>query len=121
MLNSTAVTRGQIIAALLNLTNISGQSQTVHVVGPLYNPTVYSPNGTAVWCSCPSEVNFNTNWTNGPGAVQEWDIPTSLLHPGQSYTLNVWPFIGTPTSDTAGGWEFLIGEDLMINATFIVA
>ena len=115
ILNGTAVNRGQVMAALLNLTNISGQTQTVHVVVPLYNPLVYSQNGTVVWRAYPSEMNFDMNWTSGPGRSYEWDIPTSSLHSGQTYVLNVWPFIGTPSSS-----QYLIGEDLMINATFTV-
>jgi hypothetical protein len=117
-LNSTTVERGRVIAALLNLTNISGQNQAVHVVGPLYNPTVYSQNGTAVWCSCPSEFTFDTTWTPGPGVAQKWDILTSTLPSGQTYVLNIWPFIGA--TNTAAEGQYLIGEDLMINATFTV-
>lgn len=118
ILNSTLVTRGQVVAALLNLTNISGQNQTVHVTGPLYTPTIHSLNGTSLWCDCRSGVNLQTNWTYGPGRVQQWDIPTSSLQSGRSYILSVEPFIGANTTY----WnKYQIGEDLMINATFTVA
>ena len=121
ILNNTAVTKGHVIAALLNLTNISGQNQTVHVGGPLYNPTVYSQNGTIIWAANPSGVNLVTNWAYGPGRSQEWDVPTSSLQSGQTYFLNVWPLIGTNTTQAISAGQYLIGEDLMINATFTVA
>ncbi|HVC27512.1 MAG TPA: hypothetical protein VND40_05070 [Nitrososphaerales archaeon] len=117
-MNVTAVTRGQVIAALLNLTNISGQNQTVRIAGPLYNPMLYSRNGTMVWEGGGNGNNLIVNWTYGPGRVQEWDIPTTSLHSGQTYILNVWPIIGANTTQQ---FQYLIGKDLVINATITVA
>jgi hypothetical protein len=119
-LNATTVKRGQVIAALLNLTNISGQNQSVHIVDPLYAPIVYAQNGTEVSCVCPSEINSLANWIAGPVNSQKWDIPTSSLPPGESYVLNVWPLVGPPTLDSVDEQPYLIGESLMINATFTV-
>ena len=117
-LQSSLLAMGQQFALSYNLTNISGQPQTVHEVNPLINPTIYSANGTLVWAWNPPTENFITtipseagNWT-GP-----FDIPTSALSAGQKYVLSVYPLIGATTTSAMAVGDYSIGESLMINAT----
>src|SRR5689334_22384213 len=44
-LQNPLLAMGQEFTLSYNLTNISGQPQRVHVVGPLVNPIIYSANG----------------------------------------------------------------------------
>lgn len=112
-LSATLVTQGENIQVVLNTTNISGQTQRVDAVNPLYNPTIYSDNGTLVWALDPSQINYVANWPSTQANTSELSIPTSELAPGQNYVLSLWPLIGTPT----GAGQDLIGENLMINVT----
>ena len=117
-LSSLIVPKGQPIDAFVNITNISGQTQRVHEVGPIINPAIYSENGTQVWALDPPQVNFFTNVTSGPGTSNgPWVISTSDLSPGHSYVLSIWPFIGTSAT---GNSDYQIGESLMVNATISV-
>ena len=117
-LSSLEVSKGQPIDAYVNITNISGQTQRVHEVGPIINPAIYSENGTQLWALDPPQVNFFTNVTAGPGTSNgPWVISTSSLAVGQSYVLSIWPFIGTSATGNA---DYQIGESLMVNATIFV-
>jgi hypothetical protein len=101
-----------------NLTNISGQPQTVDEVNPLINPTIYSANGTVVWAWNPTTMNYIATI---PYKAGNWsaplNIPTSSLLAGQKYVLSVFPLIG---ANTANG-DLSVGESLMINTTITVA
>jgi len=117
-LQNSLLAMGQEIALSYNLTNISGQPQTVHSVNPLVNPTIYSANGAVVWAWNPPQSNGITtipskagNW---PGPI---DIPTSSLSAGQEYVLSVYPLIGATTTSAMVVGDYSIGESLMINTT----
>jgi hypothetical protein len=116
--SSLAVLKGEPIDAYVNITNISGQTQRVHEVGPIINPAIYSENGTQVWALDPLQINFFTNVTSGPGTSNgPWVISTSDLSAGHSYVLSIWPFIGTGVALNA---DYQIGESLMVTATISV-
>ena len=113
------VSAGQEFALSYNLTNISGQPQTVDIANPLINPTLYSANGSVVWAWNPSVMNYIATI---PSKAGNWsaplDIPTSALSAGQKYVLSVHPLIWVP--NTSGSGAFTIGESLMINTTISV-
>jgi hypothetical protein len=121
-LQNSLLAMGQEFALSYNLTNISGQPQTIHVVNPLVNPTIYSANGTIVWAWNPTQMNYVTTI---PYKAGNWsaplDIPTSALSAGQKYVLSVFPFIGTNTTSAMAVGDYSIGESLMINTTIGVA
>jgi hypothetical protein len=121
-LQNSLLAMGQEFALSYNLTNISGQPQTVHIVNPLVNPTIYSANGTVVWAWNPTQMNYVTTI---PSKAGSWsaplDIPTSALSAGQRYVLSVFPFIGTNTTSAMAVGDYSIGESLMINTTIGVA
>jgi hypothetical protein len=117
-LQNPLVAMGQEFALSYNLTNISGQPQTVHEVDPLVNPTIYSANGTIVWAWNPPQSN---GITTIPCKAGNWssplDIPTSALSAGQKYVLSVFPLIGANTTSAVAVGDYSMGESLMINAT----
>jgi hypothetical protein len=116
--NLTNIPSGYNIALSYNLTNISGQPQSVHVAYPLINPTIYSANGTVVWASNPPEFNGITTIPYGAG---NWSvlflIPTYALLAGQKYVLSVYPLIGATTTSAMAVGDYSTGESLMINTT----
>lgn len=115
-LQNSLLAMGQEFALSYNLTNISGQPQTVHAVSPLVNPTIYSANGTEVWAWNPPTFNGITTIPYGAGSWSEpLDIPTSALSAGQKYVLSVYPLIGANTTSAASAGAYSIGESLMIN------
>lgn len=120
-LQNSLLAMGQGFALSYNLTNISGQPQTVHVVNPLINPTIYSANGTVVWAWNPPQINYITTI---PYKAGNWsaslDIPTSALSAGQKYVLSVFPSIGANTTSAVEAGDYSIGESLMINTTIAV-
>ena len=121
-LSSAVLQEGQPIDAYINVTNISGQTQTVHEVNPIINPVIYSENGTIVWAWDPPQINFITNVTSLPGTSDgPFVIPTSNLSPGEVYTLSIWPFIGPNVATcTTCNVNYEIGDSLMVNATISV-
>ena len=117
-LQSSLLAMGQEFALSYNLTNISGQPQTVHAVNPLVNPTIYSANGTEVWAWNPPTYNGITTISSKAGNWSEpLDIPTSALSAGQKYVLSVYPLIGATTTSAMAVGDYSIGESLMINTT----
>lgn len=102
-----------------NLTNISGQPQTVDVASPLTNPTIYSASGKVVWAWDPPGINYITTI---PPKAGNWSGPvnvsTSGLPAGQ-YLLSVWPLVWANNSSVGIG-SHPIGASLMINVTFAV-
>ena len=107
------------LALSYNLTNISGQPQTVDIANPLINPTLYSANGSVVWAWNPLVIN---HIATVPSKAGNWsaplDIPTAVLSAGQKYVLSVYPLIWVPNTSASGA--FTIGESLMINTTISV-
>jgi hypothetical protein len=120
-LQNSLLAMGQEFALSYNLTNISGQPQTVDEVNPLVNPTIYSANGTVVWAWNPSQINYIATI---PYKAGNWssplNIPTSALTAGQKYVVSVFPLIGAPTNNSHESVDFSIGESLMINTTISV-
>jgi hypothetical protein len=116
--NSSLLPKGQEVVLFYNLTNISGQPQTVHIVSPLVNPTVYSANGTVAWAWNPLQSN---GITTIPSMSGNWSypigIPFTVLSAGQKYVLSVYPFIGANTSTAVAVGDYSIGKSLMINTT----
>jgi len=121
-LQNSLLSMGQEFALSYNLTNISGEPQTVHEVNPLINPTIYSTNGTVVWAWNPPGMNFITTI---PSKAGNWsgplEIPTSALSSGQKYVLSVYPLIGAITTSAMAVGDYSIGESLMINTTIGIA
>lgn len=117
-LQNSLLAFGQEFALSYNLTNISGQPQTVHFVNPLINPTIYSANGTVVWAWNPPTYNGVETIPNKAG---NWsaplDIPTSALLTSQKYVLSVLPLIGANTTSALAIGDYSIGESLMVNTT----
>ena len=104
-----------------NLTNISGQPQTVHVVNPLVNPEIYAENGSEVWAWNPPTYN---EITTIPPTAGNWSEPLNFPPsglPAGKYFLSIWPLIGPNTTSAVGIADYSIGESLMINATFTVS
>jgi hypothetical protein len=117
-LQNSLLAMGQEFALSYNLTNISGQPQTVHAVNPLVNPIIYSANGTVVWAWNPPTYNGITTIPSKAGNWSEpLDIPTSALSAGQKYVLSVYPLIGATTTSAMAVGDYSIGESLMINTT----
>jgi len=117
-LQSSVLAMGQEFVLSYNLTNISGQPQTVHEVNPLINPTICSANGTVVWAWNPSQENFISTIPSKSGNWSEpLDIPTSALSAGQKYVLSVYPLIGATTTTAMAVGDYSIGESLIINTT----
>jgi hypothetical protein len=112
---------GQGFTLSYNLTNISGQPQTVDIADPLINPTIYSANGTIVWAWNPLVINYITTI---PYKAGNWsaplEIPTSALSAGQKYVLNVFPLIWAYTTSASPVGAISIGESLLINTTIAV-
>ncbi len=117
-LQNSLLAFGQYFALSYNLTNISGQPQTVHFVNPLINPAIYSTNGTLVWAWNPPTYNGIETIPNKAG---NWssplDIPASALSTSQKYVLSVFPLIGANTTSALAIGDYSIGESLMINTT----
>jgi len=120
-LQNSLLATGQELALSYNLTNVSGQPQTVDIANPLINPTIYSENGTAAWAWNPSVINYITTI---PCKAGDWSaplgIPTSALSAGQKYVLSVFPLIWANTTSASAVGTFSIGESLMINTTISV-
>jgi hypothetical protein len=117
-LQNSLLSMGQEFALSYNLTNISGQPQTVHAVNPLVNPTIYSASGTVVWAWNPPTFNGITTIPNKAGNWSEpLDIPTSALSAGQKYVLSVYPLIGANTTSAVAVGDYSIGKSLVINTT----
>jgi len=120
-LQNSLISMGQEFALSYNLTNISGQPQTVHEVNPLIDPIIYSANGTVVWAWHPSDMNFITTIPSKAGNWSEpLDIPTSALSTGQKYVLSVYPLIGATTTSAMAVGDYSIGESLTISTTIEV-
>ena len=108
-----------------NLTNISGQPQTVHVVSPLVNPAIYFTNGTLTWRleGAPSTMNYITTI---PSKAGSWSAPLKLPTEGirglgaGNYVLSVFPLIGANTTSALATADYSIGESLMINMTIAI-
>jgi len=106
-----------------NLTNISGQPQTVHVVSPLVNPAIYFTNGTLTWLLNPLETNYITTI---PSKAGNWSAPLDLSTEGIRglgagiYVLSVFPLIGANTASAVAAGDYSIGESLMINTTITI-
>lgn len=116
-LSSLVMPRGQPIVAYVNLTNISGQTQTINEDDPLVNPAIHSENGSMIWVWNPSKIYRQANVTAGEQLVSgSYYISTSKLTVGQNYTLSIWPLIEPGTSTG----PFALGESLIINATISV-
>lgn len=115
-LNRTAVTRGQDIAAVLNLTNVSGQTQSVVIASPLSNPALYTLSGKQVWAWERSATNAVQQISEGQTLSYPISIPTSELQTGETYVLTSSPNILTATNP-----EVSFGKDLQVNATITVA
>jgi len=117
-LQNSLLAMGQDYALSYNLTNISGQPQTVHEVNPLVNPIIYSANGSIVWAWNPPTYN---GIATIPSKAGNWsaplEIPTSALSAGQKYVLSVYPLIGATTTSAMAVGDYSIGESLMINTT----
>jgi len=117
-LQKPLLSMGQEFALSYNLTNISGQPQTVHEVNPLVNPIIYSANGSIVWAWNPPTYN---GIATIPSKAGNWsaplEIPTSALSAGQKYVLSVYPLIGATTTSAMAVGDYSIGESLMINTT----
>jgi len=118
-LQNSLLPMGRVLTLSYNLTNISGQAQTVDIANPLINPTICSANGSVAWAWNPSVMNYITTI---PPKAGNWsaplDIPTSALTAGQSYVLSVYPLIRSPTTSESGA--FTIGESLTINTSISV-
>jgi len=83
-----------------NITNVSGQNETFRAfVKPWINPTVSAENGSEVWAWNPSQSTWpSVTIADGQTLSQVVSIPTSQMHSGQSYLINVFPlFIQFPT------------------------
>jgi hypothetical protein len=116
------ILKGEKIAIYYNLTNISGQPQTVHVVGPLVNPILYSANGSVVWAWDPPEINSIMIFPFPSGDLTgQVFVPTSNLDTGANYTLSIWPLIGANSTNAVDVGDYSIGESLTINASISIA
>jgi hypothetical protein len=113
------VAMGQVFTFSYNLTNISGQPQTVHVVNPRINPTIYATNGSVVWAWNPPSVNYIATIPPKAGNWSEVDFTIPTLSTGR-YVLSVWPLIGANTTNAVAVGDYSIGESLMINTTLTV-
>lgn len=116
-LSSLVVPRGQPIMAYVNITNVSGQTQTIREDYPLVNPTVYSANGTRIWAWNPSRIYREASVAAGAQLISgSYYFSTSTLVVGKNYTLSIWPLI-EPSTSTG---RLLLGASLMVNATISV-
>jgi hypothetical protein len=115
LLNATTISRGQAIGYSCYLTNTSNHTQTIIVVTPLSNPTVYTQGDQQVWMLDGSEMNSAQSISAGQTLNCHATIPTSELQAGQTYILSSSPGVLTDTNP-----ETFFGQQLQVNATITV-
>ncbi len=114
-LTTNEIQPGQNITALFQLTNMSNETQTVDLGGPMVLPTIYAQDGKVVWAYQPSaDTNAVQNVAAGRVLSEQLTLPTSMLSAGQSYILSSSPDIGNP------GFTVNIGSHLELNETITV-